>query len=120
MEKSFHFVDTSVEVDRVARKSMRSHVMRGKNAGKTVHRRSRLELGGAVRTTFGDASLLHEEAGRRNAETLGPVVRNLGNVLRTFRFPVELSQSALKSIDLCKYGIRVMDQLGVAAETSLF
>lgn len=116
MEKTFKFVDSSAKVDRVTRKLMRSHVMRGKNAGKTVHRRSRFELS-AGRTPCGDASFPNEEARKRNAEELGPVARNLGNVLRTFQFPVELSESSLKSIDQCKYDSLLMNQLRVATKT---
>lgn len=116
MTKTFQFVDSSAKVDRVTRKSMRSHVMKGKNAGKTVHRRSRLELG-ARRTHCDDASFPAEEARKPNAEELGPVARNLGNVLRTFHFPVELSESSLKSIDQCKYDSLLMKRLRVATET---
>jgi len=115
MEKTFQFVDSSAKVDRVTRKLMRSHVMKGKNAGKTVHRRSRLELG-AGRTPCGDASLPNG-ARKRNAEELGPVARNLGNVLRTFQFPVELGESSLKIINQCKYGSLFMNQLKMATET---
>jgi len=107
MEKAFQFVDSSAKVDRVTRKLMRSHVMKGKNAGKTVHRRSRLELG-AGRTPCDDASFQNETR-KRNSEELGPVPRNLGNVLRTFQFPVELSESSLKNIDQCKHGSLLMN-----------
>jgi hypothetical protein len=116
MEKTFQFVDSSAKVDRVTRKLIRSHVMKGKNAGKTVHRRSRLELG-AGRTPCGDASLPNGEARKRNAEELGPVARNLGNVLRTFQFPVELSENSLKIINQCKCGSLFMNQLKVTTET---
>jgi hypothetical protein len=77
--------------------------MKGKNAGKTVHRRSRFDLG-TGRTPCNDAGVPNEEARKPNPEELGPVARNLGNVLRTFKFPVELSESSLESIDQCKYG----------------
>jgi len=116
MKKTFHFVDGSDKVDRVTRKSMRSYVMKGKNAGKTVHRRSRLDLG-AGRTPCNDASVPNEKARKPNTEELGPVARNLGNVLRTFRFPVKLSESSLESIDQCKYGCTWMNQLRVATKT---
>lgn len=107
MEKTFQFVD-STKVDSVTRKVMRSHVMRGKNAGKTVHRRSRLDLG-AGRMPYDNASPLRDlqslhEAKRRDSEELRSIERNLGNVLCTFPFPVELSENSLKTIDRCKYG----------------
>lgn len=103
MKKTFHFVASSDKDDRVTRRSARSYVMKGKNAGKTVHRRSRFDLG-AGRTPCNDASVPNEEARKPKPDELGPVARNLGNVLRTFDFPVELSESSLKSIDQCKYG----------------
>jgi hypothetical protein len=43
MEQAFHFVD-GLSNDEKAKKLMRRHVMKGKNAGKKVHRRSRLDL----------------------------------------------------------------------------
>jgi hypothetical protein len=43
METTFHFVDAR-QTDRAAKRRMRSHVMKGKNAGRTIHRRSRLTL----------------------------------------------------------------------------
>jgi hypothetical protein len=39
---TFHFVDTT-QTSRAAKKLARSHVMKGKNAGKRFHRRSRLQ-----------------------------------------------------------------------------
>lgn len=100
MEKTFQFVDTSAKVDSTTRKLMRSHVMKGKNAGKTVHRRSRRELG-AGRATYDDTSFPENEARMRSSEELGPVAKSLGSALRTFQFPVELSENALKSVDNC-------------------
>ena len=41
MERSFLFVD-GVQADKSSKRLLRRHVMKGKNAGKTVHRRSRL------------------------------------------------------------------------------
>jgi hypothetical protein len=103
MKKTFHFVDSSDKVDRATQRSARSYVMKGKNAGKTVHRRSRFGLG-AGQTPCNDASVPKGDVRKPNPEELGPVARNLGNVLCTFKFPVELSGSSLKSIDQCKYG----------------
>lgn len=40
---TFFFVD-GTETSRAAKKLIRSHVMKGKNAGKKLHRRSRLEV----------------------------------------------------------------------------
>nr|CAQ58441.1 putative leucin zipper protein [Sordaria macrospora] len=43
MGKGFQFID-STKTDRVTRRLVRSHAMKGKNVGKVLHRRSRLEL----------------------------------------------------------------------------
>jgi hypothetical protein len=83
--------------------------MKGKNAGKTVHRRSRLDLG-ARRIPYDNSSPARnlrfpiEEVKRRSLEEMGSIARNRGNVLRTFPFPVELTESSLKTIDKCKQG----------------
>lgn len=104
MERTFQFVDNSATVDVVTRKLMRSHVMKGKNTGKTLHRRSRLELVPSRTTQDYFETLSEDEAAkRRNLEISRPVERNLGNVLHTFHFPVELNESSLKSMHQCKY-----------------
>lgn len=43
MDKSFEFID-STKSDRLTKRLVRSHAMKGKNAGKKLHRRSRLDL----------------------------------------------------------------------------
>ncbi|KAJ6104423.1 hypothetical protein N7523_010743 [Penicillium sp. IBT 18751x] len=42
MEQKFHFIN-GLSNDEKSKKLVRSHVMKGKNAGKKIHRRSRLE-----------------------------------------------------------------------------
>lgn len=43
MEKKFHFVN-GISPDEASKRLVRRHVMKGKNAGKKVHRRSRMDL----------------------------------------------------------------------------
>ncbi|KAL7935998.1 hypothetical protein V8C35DRAFT_278229 [Trichoderma chlorosporum] len=43
-ETKFYFVNSSSQTSRATKRLIRSHVMKGKNAGKTFHRRSRLQL----------------------------------------------------------------------------
>lgn len=42
MEGAFHFVDV-LRTDKASKRLMRRHVMKGKNAGRTIHRRARRE-----------------------------------------------------------------------------
>ena len=62
MERQFLFVD-STSNDRQARKLARSHAMKGKNAGKKIHRRSRLE---AFENTRSSRKHAEQDAGRVN------------------------------------------------------
>lgn len=43
MEKTFHFVN-GISPDEASKRLSRRHVMKGKNAGKKIHRRSRMDL----------------------------------------------------------------------------
>jgi hypothetical protein len=104
MERKFQFVDNGAPLDGITRKSMRSHVMKGRNAGKTLQRRSRLGLGvsGTKRHDFQTLSK-DETATMHNLAISRPVERNLGNVLHTFHFPIELNDSSVRSILQCKH-----------------
>jgi hypothetical protein len=106
MGKRFLFVD-STDVDRTTRKSIRRHVMNGKNAGKTHHRSSRLDLIRRTpynnnRTTFQrSASTSNEEEAEADQELSCPVTnyRNLGNPFLSLSFPLELTPRSLKVIN---------------------
>jgi hypothetical protein len=88
---------------------MRSHVMKGKNAGKTFHRASRLDLArqrpchytGLLRTSRAP----NEDETSADSRSLCPITipRNIGNVLLTFSFPLELTPDSLKIINQCKH-----------------
>jgi hypothetical protein len=108
MDKTFHFVDTT-QVDGSVRKSMRSHVMKGKNVGKTFCRASRLDI--ATRQPHVYAALLrstralNKEENSENPESLCPttIERNIGNVFLTFPHPLALTSDALKVVNQCKH-----------------
>ncbi|PYH91363.1 hypothetical protein BO71DRAFT_51560 [Aspergillus ellipticus CBS 707.79] len=91
MNKTFHFVHGTPN-DRKAKKSLRSHVMKGKNAGKTFRRASRLDL--ARQRPY------HHPAGTL-ATTRHPstIERNIGNVFLTISCPLELSPDSLRIIN---------------------
>jgi hypothetical protein len=106
MEKSFQFVD-SANIDNITRKSIRSHVMKGKNARRTVHRQSRLSL-----TTNWLPPPSHKATTQRTLQAPHKdedpismsmqVSRNLGSVFLTFRFPIELTPHSIKVVNQCE------------------
>ncbi len=103
MEKMFHFVNASEVDGRVAgRREMRRHVMMGKNAGKTIHRPSRIaaakhEASGCQRV--GNAHALIRNAGRaeRSYRAIIPIAG-----FRTFPSPVTLTEQYAEVISSCK------------------
>lgn len=106
MEKSFQFVD-GANIDDIARKSIRSHVMKGKNARRTVHRQSRLSLtswlppghNAAQRTPQG--SRKDEDSTSISMKSM-KVSRNLGSLFLTFKFPIELTPDSITVVNQCK------------------
>ncbi|KAE8147057.1 hypothetical protein BDV25DRAFT_169418 [Aspergillus avenaceus] len=89
MEKTFYFID-GLHPDRTSKKLMRRHVMKGKNAGKTIHRASReglskdLHLIKAVK-----ASGLHRRSCNGDGSVdLGPVDRKFGDPILTSSLPI--------------------------------
>ncbi|KAJ6109982.1 hypothetical protein N7486_002217 [Penicillium sp. IBT 16267x] len=108
MEKTFFFVN-GIANDERSKKLMRRHVMKGKNAGKKIHRSSRLDLQVArgqpnVSDKFSRISSDHEKFGHvQNADWthLSPNKLSIefGNVLRTFSFPVEVTPYSLEVIN---------------------
>lgn len=90
MEQTFLFVD-GVNADRASKRLMRRHVMKGKNAGKTFHRPSKLGL----------------QMARRQLTTT-TVARPICNPLLTFPFPVKITPAEGKAIDDCGCAICVV------------
>lgn len=92
MEQSFCFVN-GMQLDRVAKKQMRRHVMMGKNAGKTVHRRSKKEL-----LRVQTAAVKRKKEG---LECYEPISIH-DNVLTGLSFPVDLTLQHAEIISNCK------------------
>src|ERR1700712_2166697 len=90
MEKTFHFVD-GAQVGRTNRSLIRSHVMKGKNAGRKVHRPSKLM---AKRrpdnyNSFQRISCLPKDEGTnvQSTRSYQPIIdRNFQNALLTLSF----------------------------------
>ncbi|OBT65829.1 hypothetical protein VE03_05446 [Pseudogymnoascus sp. 23342-1-I1] len=99
MEKSFQFVD-GANIDNIARKSIRSHVMKGKNARRTIHRQSRLSLNS--RLPPGHNATQCTQRSRKDEDSTSNfmiVSRNLGSLFLTLRFPIELTPHSIKVIN---------------------
>jgi hypothetical protein len=90
---------------------MRSHVMKGKNAGKKLHRSSKLDL---VKSSSSENKIFkqirnpneeNEPESVTQQKLLFPTatVRDLGNVFCTVSFPVKLRPYSLEVINQCKH-----------------
>lgn len=117
MEKSFFFID-GVSADRNSKRQMRRHVMKGKNTGKLLHRRSRLGqhvLGGAPSTTItANASKrshysISKEADYPTAPLSSSVDEAFGHALLALILPttVEITASSLCIINECEHSHEV-------------
>ncbi|KAH7182594.1 uncharacterized protein B0J16DRAFT_343928 [Fusarium flagelliforme] len=78
MEQTFFFVD-GLKADRKSKKLMRRHVMKGKNAGKTFHRPSKVN------------QIVRYHAMER-------ITRPIGTQFLTFPFPVPMTKIASRAI----------------------
>ncbi|KAG8356851.1 hypothetical protein FVEN_g5561 [Fusarium venenatum] len=78
MEQSFFFVD-GLHADKTSKRLMRQHVMKGKNAGKTFHRPSKV----------GQVARYH---------ALERIARPIGTQFFTFPFPVPVTKVASKAL----------------------
>lgn len=110
MDQKFLFVD-GVHTGKTARQRIRRHVMNGKNAGKKVHRRSRLNL---IRPTpyyqmhrdshQGESQSVDKEITTNGQSLACPIAnhRSLGNSFRTLPFPVEPTSYTIDVFNQCK------------------
>ena len=100
MQQTFCFVNGR-EVDRLTKKKLRRHVMIGKNAGKTFHRRSRKDLARieAAVVQLPD-SRAHQLYRQRNLDYYQPA-SIYNNVLTGLSFPVELTPHFAEIISNC-------------------
>jgi hypothetical protein len=97
MAQDFQFVD-STSVDKTTRKLIRSHVMKGKNAGRVLPRRSKLRSDRYQERVLGDERAVIQRQPPRTTR----IPRNLGSVFLTISLP-ELSQQSLDIADRCKF-----------------
>lgn len=87
MERTYQFVDVT-RLDRATKRSMRSHVMRGKNAGKNFHRPSKFNL---PNRTMQLQQLWTPSS-----------ARGLGSVFLSLSLPLDLSPRSLEVLGQCK------------------
>ncbi len=110
MEDNFAFIDCT-KSDRSTKKLVRSHAMKGKNAGKTHHRRSRLDLSRSHKS--GQSALVQPLDRLNNQECrmglLGLTYEAVGEQLLAIPFPIEATSQNRPIINQCKYlGIFVL------------
>lgn len=105
MEKTFCFVD-GITNDEKSKKLMRRHVMKGKNAGRKIQRRSRLDV---------QVSRNHPRISDDQKNQIGRVHHSewrylspkslsieLGNTFFTLSLPVEVTPYSLDVINKCE------------------
>jgi len=106
---SFQFVD-GIGADRATKRLIKSHAMKGKNAGRKIHRRSRLDI---VRQKLprpvhiqgeDDKSAVVITALPAPDATL-KISRSLCHVLLTLSCPLALNPGALRIINQCEHGL---------------
>lgn len=107
MNKTFFFID-GIQPDRASKRRMRRHVMKGKNAGKTFHRPSRLgRANHQPNTTVVPPPLpVSRQPNKQRHYTdwicvSSNTIRSCGNALLTFSLPVAVSPYSLKIINEC-------------------
>ncbi|KAL6401646.1 hypothetical protein AUP68_15523 [Ilyonectria robusta] len=105
MNKTFFFID-GIQPDRASKRRMRRHVMKGKNAGKTFHRPSRLgRANHQPNTTVVPPPLpVSRQPNKQRHYTdwicvSSNTIRSCGNALLTFSLPVAVSPYSLKIIN---------------------
>jgi len=122
MGKTFYFID-GVQADKTSKRLMRRHVMKGKNAGKRVHRPSRLGLQAAQRhpeIIKNKNSVSSQSCGDpRQGECRSnwrdvfftPLARSCETSFLAFPLPVEVSPDALKTINECECEYEYIDSI---------
>lgn len=110
MGQEFLFVD-GVETGKAARQQIRRHVMNGKNVGKKVHRRSRLDL---IRPTpyyqkqkdyqQCESQIIEAEYCSKDQSLACPIMthRSLGNPFLTLSYPVQTTSYTINVFNQCK------------------
>ncbi|KAK7751742.1 hypothetical protein SLS62_006227 [Diatrype stigma] len=107
MERSFHFVDTTRN-DKASKRRMRRFVMKGKNAGKTIHRPSRLALAENHRrppqSSTGSTALARVTGDDVDKNALftysGALTMEYRHCLPTYSLPFKVAPHLLKVINI--------------------
>ncbi|CAK7204242.1 hypothetical protein SEUCBS139899_006997 [Sporothrix eucalyptigena] len=100
----FMFVD-GMQNDRSTKRQMRRHVMKGKNAGKTIHRPSRLAQNKVAKasdqstTNSNSTSSPSSTSSAEECSSRLNLTRRFGSVVATIRTPVEINSLAWQVID---------------------
>ena len=102
MEQSFCFVN-GIHLDQTAKKRMRRHVMIGKNAGRTLHRRSKKELLRTETVVVRNAVSNVRQWNRRDGLECYEPLSIQNHVLTGFSFPVDLTLHHAETISNCKF-----------------
>lgn len=92
----FLFVD-GLHADRAAKKRLRQHVMRGKNAGKKINRQSQTSKALVLKSP--------EPRARFQLKPFSLVahLNRFGGTLSSLPFPIEVTADNLQVIDTCAY-----------------
>jgi hypothetical protein len=104
----FLFVD-GVEVDKKTKRQMRSHVMIGKNVGRTIRRPSNRSLAGQTSDAAGSSRTPSDNENMpltrtsANRPRSSMIARTPGNILLTVSFPVNLTHRSMQVINQCMY-----------------
>ncbi|KAE8370606.1 hypothetical protein BDV27DRAFT_35461 [Aspergillus caelatus] len=100
MENMFYFID-GLQPDRTSKKLMRRHVMKGKNAGKKIHRASKgLSKDSHQPKAINDLGLPHWPCSGNRGVDPGPVDRKFGDTVLTSSFPMfEVNRYSLHIIN---------------------
>jgi len=107
---SFRFVENN-NIDETTRKQIRSHVMKGKNAGK-VRPRTRKEQGGQRHV---DQNTTEESDGNSKVS----VPRAVGNLFSTIAFPYELRPDMMNLLYKCADNRAVFRNLCIVLANSV-
>jgi hypothetical protein len=106
MDQKFLFVD-GVQTGKAARQRIRRHVMNGKNAGKKVQRRSRLDLIRPIpyHQKQNDSPRYEPQIVEEQVTTLAcPIMnhRSFGNLFRTLSYPAEPTSYTIDAFNQCE------------------
>ena len=114
MHQDFFFID-GIQADKTSKRLMRRHVMKGKNAGRTLHRPSRTKQRvsrsqAQFVSTLATCDTANEHEQHDNALDwllpLSPafmVSKRLGNGL-SLGIPIQVTRESLEVINECKHG----------------